>query len=118
MSTLISTWSDEPIGAEEEQQILAGKLVKTKSKRSGVPLTEISVGKLTDCVSPNESQKSFAEVSRQVRGAYTQPTGMMTIEVTTYENERVGMKIEVGPCFQKPRCKCSHHCLVDGTTHI
>ena len=67
MSTLTSTWSDEPIGAEEEQHILTWKLVKIKSRRDGVPLVEIRVGKLTDCVIPVESQKSFAEVPWQVR---------------------------------------------------
>ena len=29
MSTLTRTWSEEPIGAEEEQQILSGKFVKS-----------------------------------------------------------------------------------------
>ena len=58
---------DEPIGAEEEQQIFSGKLVKIRFRRDGVLLVEIRVRKLTDCVSPNESQKSFAEVSWQVR---------------------------------------------------
>ncbi len=62
MSTLTSTWSEEPIGAEEEQQTLAGKFVITKSRREDAPLAEIRVGKLTDCVKPSESQKSFAEV--------------------------------------------------------
>ena len=66
MSTT-STWSDEWIGAEEEQQIFSVKLVKIRSRRDGVPLVEIMVGKLTDCVSPDESQKSFAEVPWQVR---------------------------------------------------
>ena len=60
-------WSDEPIGAEEEQQIFSGKFVKIRSRKDGAPLVEIQVGKLTDCVSPNESQKSFAEVPWQVR---------------------------------------------------
>ena len=59
---MTSMWSDEPIGAEEEQQIFSGKLVKIRSRRDGVPLVEIQVGKLTDCVSPNESQKYFAEM--------------------------------------------------------
>ena len=66
-STLTIMWSDELIGAEEEQQIFSGKLVKIRSRRDGVPLLQIRVGKLTDCVSPNESQKSFAEVPWQVR---------------------------------------------------
>ena len=60
-STLTSMWSDEPIGAEEEQ-IFSGKLVKIRSRKDGVPLVEIRVGKLTECVNPNESQKAFAEV--------------------------------------------------------
>ena len=47
MTTFTSMWSDEPIGAEEEQQIFAGKLVKIRSRRDGVPLVEIRVGKLT-----------------------------------------------------------------------
>ena len=59
---LTRMWSEEPIGAEEEQQILSGKFVKIRSRRDGVPLVEIWVEKLTDCVSPNESQKFFAEV--------------------------------------------------------
>ena len=62
MSTLTSMWSDEQIGAEEERQIFSGKLVKIRSRRDGVPLVEIRVGKLTDFFSPNESQKFFAEV--------------------------------------------------------
>ena len=48
MSTLTSTWSEEPIGAEEEQQIFSGKFVKIRSRKDGVPLVEIRVGKLTD----------------------------------------------------------------------
>ena len=47
MTTLTSIWSDELIGAEE-QQIFFGKFVKIKSIRDGVPLVEIRVGKLTD----------------------------------------------------------------------
>ena len=62
MSTLTRTWSEEPNGAEEDQQIFSGKFIKIRSKRDGVPLVEIQVGKLTDSVSPNESQMSFAEV--------------------------------------------------------
>ena len=46
--TLTRTWSEEPIGAVEEQQIFSGKFVKIRSKRDGVPLVEIRVGKLTD----------------------------------------------------------------------
>ena len=61
------TWSEEPIEAEEEQQIFSGKLVKITSRRDGIPLVEIRVRKLTDCVSPNELQMSFAEVPWQVR---------------------------------------------------
>ena len=38
MSTLTRTWSEEPIGAEEEQQILSEKFVKIRSRRDGVPL--------------------------------------------------------------------------------
>ena len=64
---MTSMWSDEPIGAEEEQQTFSGKLVKIRSRRDGVPFVEILFGKLTDCVSPNESQKSFAKVPWQVR---------------------------------------------------
>ena len=67
MFALTSIWSDDPIGAEEEQQTFAGKLVKTKSRRNDALLTEFRVGKLTDCVNPNESQKSFVEVPRQVK---------------------------------------------------
>ena len=67
MSTLTSTWSDELIGAEEEQQIFSGKFVKIRSRRDRVPLVEIRDGKLTNCVTPNESQKSFVEVPWQVR---------------------------------------------------
>ena len=73
MFTLTSTWSEEPIGVEEEQQIFSGKFVKIRSRRDGVPLVEIWVGKLTDWVSPNESQKSFAEVPWQVRERYAHP---------------------------------------------
>ena len=71
MTTLSSMESDEPIGAEEEQQIFSGLLVKIRSRRDAVLLVEIRVGKLTDCVSPNESQKSFAEVPWQVREVAT-----------------------------------------------
>ena len=71
MTTSPSVWSDEPIGAEEEQQTFPGKLVKIKSRRDAVPLPEIRVGKFTDYVSPNESQKSFAEVPWQVREELT-----------------------------------------------
>ena len=52
------------------------------------------------------------------RGTHTQPTGMMTIEVTAYEEESSDERIEVGPCFWIVRCKWSHHCLVDSTVHI
>ena len=48
MYTLTNLWSDEPIGAEEEQQIFSGTLVKTKSRGDGVPLVEIPVWMLTD----------------------------------------------------------------------
>ena len=41
MFALTSIWSDDPIGAEEEQQTFAGKLVKIRSRRDGVPLAEI-----------------------------------------------------------------------------
>ena len=61
MSILASMWSDEPIGAEEEEQIFSGKLVKIVSRIDGVPVVEIQVKKLTDCVSSIELQKSFAE---------------------------------------------------------
>ena len=67
MFTLTSRWSDEPIGAKEEHPIFSVKLVKIRSRRDGVPLVEILLGKLTDCGSPNESQKSFAEEPWQVR---------------------------------------------------
>ena len=67
MFTLTSMWSDEPIVAAEEHQIFSGKLVKIRSRRDGVTLFEIWVGKLEDCVSPNELQESFAEVPWQVR---------------------------------------------------
>ena len=71
MFTLTSTWSDEPIVAEEEQQIFTGKFVKIRSRRDGVPFVEIRVGKLIDCVSPDESQKSFAEEPWKVREVHT-----------------------------------------------
>ena len=48
MSTFTSMWSEEPIGAEEEQQIFSEKFVKIRCRRDGVPLVEIWVGKLTD----------------------------------------------------------------------
>ena len=48
MSTLTSTWSEESIGAEEEQQIFSGKFVKITSSRDGLPLVEVWVGKLTN----------------------------------------------------------------------
>ena len=67
MFTLTSTWSGELIGAEEEQQIFSWKLVKIRSSRDGAPLVEIRVGKLRDCVGPNEPYKFFAEVPWQVR---------------------------------------------------
>ena len=60
-------WSEEPIGAEEEQQIFSGEFVKIRSRRDRVPLVEIRVEKVIDRVSPNESHKSFAEVPWQVR---------------------------------------------------
>ncbi len=50
---------------------MSGKFVKIRSRRDGVPLVEIPVGKLRDCVGPNESQKSFAEVPWQVRKVTT-----------------------------------------------
>ena len=65
--------SQRDIGAEEEQQIFSGKFVKIRSRRDEVPLVEIRVGKLTDCVSPNELQKSFAEVPWQLRERYPHP---------------------------------------------
>ena len=92
MTAFTSMCSDEPIGAEEEQQIFCGKFVKIRSRRDGVPLVEIRVGKLIEGVSPNEWQKCFAEEPWQVRGTHTQPTAMMAIEVTTYEKEIVGMR--------------------------
>ena len=48
MTTLTSIWSYEPIGAEEEQQTLEVKLVKIKSRKDGVLLAEILVGKFTE----------------------------------------------------------------------
>ena len=59
--------SDEPIGAEEEQEIFAGKFVITVSRREDLPLGQIQFGKFTDCVSPLELHKSFAEVPWLVR---------------------------------------------------
>ena len=44
---MINMWSDELIGVEEEQKF-SGKLVKIRSRRDGIPLVEIRVGKLTD----------------------------------------------------------------------
>ena len=44
---LRSTLSDEPIGAEEEQETFAGRFVITKSRREDLPLVEIRVGKFT-----------------------------------------------------------------------
>ena len=44
----LSEMPDEPIGAEEEQQIFSGTFVKIRSRRDGVPLVEIRVSKLTD----------------------------------------------------------------------
>ena len=44
---MTSTWSEEPIGVEEEQQIFSGKFVKIRYRRDGVPLVEIKVSKLT-----------------------------------------------------------------------
>ena len=71
MFTFTSMWSDEPIGAEEEQETFSGKLVKIISRKDGIMLVEILVLKLTDCVSPNELQKSFAEEPWQVREVHT-----------------------------------------------
>ena len=67
MTTLTRIWLDEPIGAEEEQQIFSVKFVKIKSRSDGVPLVEVRVRKLTYGVSPNESQASVAEVPWQLR---------------------------------------------------
>ena len=47
------------------------EICQIRSRRDGVPLVEIWAGKLTDCVSPNESQKFFAEVPWQVRQVAT-----------------------------------------------
>ena len=69
--TLTSTWSDESIGAEDEQDALAGKLVITQSRREDFRLGDIQVGKFTDWVSLTESQKSFAEVSWLMREVTT-----------------------------------------------
>ena len=44
---MTSMWSDEPIGAEQEQEIFSVKLVKI---RDGVPLVEIWVRKFADFV--------------------------------------------------------------------
>ena len=54
---------------------------------------EIWFGLFTDRVSPMESQKSFAEVPwlERERGTNTQPISMVTIEILTYEGERVGI---------------------------
>ena len=67
MYTLTSKLSEELIGVDEEQQIFSEKLVKIRFRSDGVPLVEIRVRKLTDCVRTNEWQKSFAEVPWQVR---------------------------------------------------
>ena len=67
MLTFSCIWSDEPIGAEEEQETYAGTFVITKSRREDLPLGEIWVGKFTDWVSPMKSKKSFAAVPWLVR---------------------------------------------------
>ena len=77
------------LGAEDEQDTLAGKLVIIKCRREDLPLGEIRVGKFTYRVSPMVSQKSFAEAGE--RGTQTQPICMVTTEITTNEEERVGM---------------------------
>ena len=55
---------------------------------------ETWVGKFTYSVSPMESQKCFAEVPWLVRGNNTQPSCMVTNEITTYEEERVGVMVK------------------------
>ena len=55
----------------EEHEIFSWILVKVIFRRDGVLLAEDRVGKLTDYVSPNESQKAFAEVPWQVIGVNT-----------------------------------------------
>ena len=58
--TFTSFSSDQPIGAEEEQETLA--TINIKSRREDFPLGEIRVGKFTGRVRPMGSQKSFSDV--------------------------------------------------------
>jgi len=48
MWTFTNIESDEPNGAEEEQETFAGRFVITKSRMEDLPLDEIPVGKFTD----------------------------------------------------------------------
>ena len=56
MWTLLTrTWSDEPIGAGEEQVFEQIVIAMENS-------AEIRIGNFTDCVSPSESQQYFVAV--------------------------------------------------------
>ena len=61
----------------------------TKSRREDLPFGEMWFERFTDCVSPMESPKFFVEVPWLVREVPSQVT--LTIEITTYKEERVGM---------------------------
>ena len=43
---------------------------------------------------------------------------MVTVEIAAYEEKRVGMGCYKLVNVDRKRCKWSHHCWEDGTTHI
>ena len=92
MLTFTSTWSDEPTWAEEEQYTLAEKLVFTKFRREDFPLREICMGKFMWFSQTHGVTEVLCRSTIDGEtGTNTQPITMVTNEVTTYEEETVGM---------------------------
>ena len=84
--TLTSTCSNQPIGADEEQETLAGKVVIAKSRREDV--VGRNLGSKVHRLSQAHGIREVLCYSAMVceRGTNTQP-----IEITRYEEERVEM---------------------------
>ena len=79
-----------PIWAEEEKDTLVGKLVITKSRREDFSLGEIQVGKIYGLSQFHGVTEVFCRSAMTgERGTNTQPIGIVTIEIATFEEDRV-----------------------------
>ena len=92
MLNFTSTWSDEPIGVEEEQETSVGKFVMNKSKLGGFAIGRNlcqNVHRLSQSHGVTEIVYWSAKAGE--RGTTTQPCCVVTIEIATYGEKRVGM---------------------------